>query len=84
MANLTFTTGNVCGGDTHFDITATLGSKSLTVRTGLEYITEPLDKDEGEQLIKLLTRLLVSQLSNKSGSNVRSKLNALTLSLKAD
>lgn len=84
MPNLTFTLGSPCSGGNHWDVTAMLGSKSVTFRADFLLLSEPLDKEEGVELAQLLLRLLVSSLSVKTVANARSKLAATNLSLRID
>ncbi|KKM64163.1 hypothetical protein LCGC14_1504180 [marine sediment metagenome] len=84
MPNLTFTLGPACAGGDHWDVTATLGSKSVTFPSSFQQLKEPLTKEDGEELSRLLLRLLVSRLSVKTVANARAKLAVASISLSID
>ena len=78
---LTFSVGTPCAGGNHVDITATLGTRSIVVPVTLAEITEPMERADADELVRLMIRLLVSTTADKRPAVIKQRLEALTVTV---
>ena len=80
---ITFAVGPACSGGNHFDITATAApsGRQRVVHVTKPDLRTPLSLQEQDQLIELLLRAMVPQMSGQTPANIKAALEAKTVNL---
>lgn len=80
MATVSFSIGDICGGGNHFEVTATIGQKSIKLPIAKDDLLTTPTRDEAQDALVTILRWQLRG-AQRSGTEVKTILNTKSIDL---